>query len=379
MIPLLTVIIPTKNRYSTLFSLIDTLLSFNLQNFEILVQDNSDDNTAAISFFENKISKNLKYYYNSQKLSVIENSDLAVENSTGEYICFIGDDDGVMPYILNVVRWMKKNSIEAVKGYKPNYSWPGLQISYLEDDTSGVLRYKTWENKIRTVNCEKELNKALSKGGSDLSMLPCVYHGIVSKKALNKVYAKTGSYFPGPSPDMANAIALCLYLDNFSFLSVPIVISGKSSKSAGGKGVLHKHISRIEDVEHLPDTTKKDWSDKIPKYWTGPTIWCESVVKSLVACGESSRLENIDFSYLYAELFVFEFKNRKQIFNDFAYNIYTFSFLMNFCRIFSKRVFKFFSNRLKIKTKTVTNVKNIGQAVLVLEKNFYKKEMLFKS
>lgn len=375
---LLSIIIPTKNRYNTLLPLVDYLLTIKSEKMELLIQDNSDD-ISPIQPYLNKKENYISYFHSPKKLSQTENSNLAVSNCKGEYVCFIGDDDGVMPYIIDVVEWMKDNNIEAVKGYKPNYSWPGLQISYLEDDTSGVLRYKIWENKITTIDCKKELNRTLSKGGSDLSMLPCLYHGIVSKKTLEKIYEKTGSYFPGPSPDMANAIALCFYVDNYKYLGFPLVISGKSSSSIGGKGVLHKHISRIEDVNHLPETTKRDWNDKIPKYWTGPTIWCESVIKSLEACGEFSRVKNINFSYLYAELFVFEFKNRKHIFNDFGYNIFTFSFFVNVFKIFSKRVFIFFSNRLKVNTSTVNNLKNIGQAVLALEKVRNKKAIPFKS
>ena len=53
----------------------------------------------------------MKYYYTKEQISVKENSDLAILHSSGEYVCFIGDDDGVSRHILKVVKYMRKNGI----------------------------------------------------------------------------------------------------------------------------------------------------------------------------------------------------------------------------------------------------------------------------
>ncbi|WP_411029403.1 glycosyltransferase family 2 protein [Spongiimicrobium sp. 3-5] len=374
---LLSIIIPTKNRYNTLLPLLDYLISIKSNQLEIVIQDNSDDNNSILKFLNANPDRKLSYFHTNKKLSQTGNSDLAVKNSQGEYVCFIGDDDGVMPYIVDIVQWMKNEGVDVVKGHKPHYSWPGLQISYLEEDVSGVLRYKKWNNKVRSIDCKKELNNTLSKGGTTLTMLPCLYHGIVSRAVLDRIYAKTNSYFPGPSPDMANAIALCFYVDNYKFLDFPVVVSGKSSSSIGGQGVLHKHIARIEDVAHLPSSTKNNWSTKIPKYWTGPTIWAESTIKSLEACGRSSKMNRMDFSHLYAELFVFEFKYRKQIFKNFGHSIYSASFFINLVKIFIKRTFTFILNKTKVKINSRNGVKDIGQAIAILEKEVDKNYLFF--
>lgn len=373
---ILSIIIPTKNRYSTLLPVLDYLLHIESEKFEIVVQDNSDDNALIISHMKKVLDKRISYFYSNKKLSVIDNSNLAVSNSKGDYVCFIGDDDGVMPYIIDVVEWMRETNVDAVKGYKPSYSWPGQQVSYLEKNCSGVLRFEKFNLGIKEIDVKKELKNSLSKGGTDLHFLPCLYHGIVSKSILDIIYKKTKSYFPGPSPDMANAIALSLYVQDYRFFEFPIVISGKSSQSTGGQGVLHKHIAKIEDVKHLPSSTKSNWSDKVPKYWTGPTIWTESVIKSLEACNQASRLAEIDFSYLYAELYVFQFYHRKQIFNDFEDSIYSFKFFYNLITIFFKRVIKFFKNRLSIKITSVDRIDNISNAIKILDEKINREELL---
>ncbi|MBJ6368156.1 glycosyltransferase [Snuella sedimenti] len=374
---LLSIIIPTKDRYTTLLPVLDSLLNIDSKELEIVVQDNSVNNNDILKYIELKKPLNLSYYYSNEKLSIVQNSDRAVLNSKGDYICFIGDDDGVMPYIIDVAGWMKINDIEAVKGYKPSYSWPGQQVSYLEKNASGVLRYENFNYGVKKIDVKKALKYNLSKGGTDLSPLPCLYHGIVSRNVLNKIYNNTKSYFPGPSPDMANAIALSLYVEDYRLFGFPIVISGKSMSSTGGKGVLHKHIAKIEDVPHLPSTTNSNWSNKVPKYWTGPTIWAESVIKSLEACGGGAKVSEINFSYLYAELYVFQFSYRKQIFNDFNNSIYSFKFFFNLISVFFKRVITFFKNRLRLKITTVYKIDNIGEAIKILDKKTNKKGLPF--
>jgi len=368
--PLLSIIIPTKNRYHTLFSIVDTIISFNELLIEIVIQDNSDDNSSALEFIQKREQNNsLKYFYSAEKLSVIENSDLAVLNSTGEYVCFIGDDDGVMPYIVDVVEWMKQNGIKALKSFKPNYYWPDQKSNYLSNNTSGNLKIKNFDYTIKKISTKKALDFTLNRGGTSMEMLPCLYHGIVERKVLEAIFEKCNTYFPGPSPDMANAIALTKFIDEYIYVDFPVAISGKSVKSTGGQGVLHKHISKIEDVSHLPKSTSKFWSNSIPKYWTGPTIWAESVLKAMENCEMGYSDTKFNYEYLYATLYVFNYENRKLIFKDFKHSILTFDFCVSYFYIFLNRVRIFFKNRFSSSIEKFSNIKNIGEAIkLICEK-----------
>jgi glycosyltransferase involved in cell wall biosynthesis len=316
---LLSIVIPTKDRYTTLFNVIDTILAFQDNEIEIVIQDNSGENEEALAFVNQHSSfGNLKYFYEAKPLSVIENSNRAVLNSNGDFICFIGDDDGVMPYIVDVVRWMKKNSVSIVKGNKPIYYWPNQKSNYFDTDANGKLRIRALDYGIHIKNSSEALKRTLAIGGTDTKFLPCLYHGIVERKKLEMIYQKTGSFFPGPSPDMANSIALMKVTDEFYYLDFPIAITGKSTLSTGGAGILHKHISKIEDVKHLPKDTAENWSQKIPKYWTGPTIWAESVIKALSSFNDEVNIRKLNLTYLYAFIYVFNYKSSKAIFSNFG-------------------------------------------------------------
>ena len=366
---LLSIIIPTKNRYTTLFSVVDMILLFDLNDdIEIVIQDNSDNNKEALDFIAQKVNySNLRYFHSSETLSVIGNSDKAVLNSTGEYVCFIGDDDGVMPNIVEVTKWMKANNYKALKSYKPSYYWPNQKSNYLSNDISGVLKYKPWKSSsFEIIKTKYALDFTLKYGGVTIEMLPCLYHGIVKRSVLNQIYQKTDSFFPGPSPDMANAVAITQVIDFYVYVGYPVIISGQSTKSAGGTGVLHQHIAKIEDVKHLPKDTALNWDSRIPKYWTGPTIWAESVIKALEKFNNKEKIEKFNFKYLYAYVFVFQKKHSKEIFKDFSVKSSLKFSALKF-KIFIYRVYVFILNRVGVSEK-VNGLVDIKSAINVLSK-----------
>ena len=62
---LLSIIIPTKNRYNYLLPCLETLKLFDEKEVEIVVHDNSDDNKLIIDYLNNNHFSNLKYFYSS--------------------------------------------------------------------------------------------------------------------------------------------------------------------------------------------------------------------------------------------------------------------------------------------------------------------------
>ena len=378
---LLSIIIPTKNRYSTLLPLLDYLVQLPGKDYEIVVQDNSDDNKKMLKYLEGITNARIAYFHTTEDLSQTGNSDLAVQMTNGQYICFIGDDDGVMPYIVNLVAWMKNNNIEAIRGYKPFYIWPGLPVSILDPKmTTGILKFHKFNYKITKYDTKKGLNNLLKKGGTDISLLPCLYHGIVSRKVLDRVFKQTNSYFPGPSPDMANATALAMELKEFIYLDFPVVISGRSVNSIAGKGVLHNHVSKIENVQHLPKNTINNWEKKIPKYWTGETIWAESAIKCIKRYNAIELINEFNFNYLYAKILVFNFGLRKIIFEDFPYKVYNVSTSFYFLSQLFMRVFRLVKNRIFIKDRVLKeNLEDIGVAINILNKKIDNTKLPFQN
>ena len=93
---LVSVVVPTKNRYKYLKNLIRLIDGFHLDELELVIQDNSDDNTEILEYLKNYSNSNIHYYYSTDKLTMSTNADAGIRNAKGEYVCYIGDDDGTI-------------------------------------------------------------------------------------------------------------------------------------------------------------------------------------------------------------------------------------------------------------------------------------------
>ena len=309
--PILSVIIPTKNRYSYLTEVLNILTGIKRNDVEYIITDNSTDNTVFNQFVQSLNDERIRYYYVKHNMSQTENSDYALSLANGEYICFIGDDDIILENIFVMIERMKLESIDCMIQDPITYYWGDVNFKYelSSQKPASFIFGSDYKYSFLTVDVEKELANILNAGATRIGLLPKVYHGIVRKELLDEIKAKCGSYFPGPSPDMASSVALSLFAAKTILSAMPFTISGKSGKSASGMGLTHTHIGDL-NKDFLPKNVIETWNDKIPKFWSCSTIWAQSALYSLNAC--DSKLD-INYKALYTNLLVFESGFTKQI------------------------------------------------------------------
>ena len=218
---LVSIVIPTKNRYATLFPLVESLKKICLgnQELELVVHDNSEDNNDAIVFFESINCPNIKYVHSAEWLSVGDNSDKAILLSSGEFVSFIGDDDAIVPEIIDIARWMKKYNIDSCGCNYSLYRWPTALIK-----GNNSFEYKASNEVYREIDCKKKVKNIMKNGIQSKKDLPGVYHGLVKRAILDKIFEKTGTFFPGPSPDMANAFALSMFVHRHVMIKIHFII-----------------------------------------------------------------------------------------------------------------------------------------------------------
>lgn len=129
--PLLSIVIPTKNRYEYLFPVLDASIQYIAgSDYEIVVQDNTHDNSPAIEYFLRQTDPRIKYFHSPEPVDIVTNTNRAIMNSTGKYLVFIGDDDFVSPYILDIVGLIDSLSIQNLTYSPGNYYWPGVQFAH---------------------------------------------------------------------------------------------------------------------------------------------------------------------------------------------------------------------------------------------------------
>lgn len=323
--PLLSIVVPTKNRYIYLYKLIDLIQSFNNSDIELVIQDNTENNSEFIRYFDSQHFCNIHYFHCAESLSMAENSDLAILNSKGEYVCFIGDDDGVLPNIIEVVQYLKENNIEALISSPVLYNWPDF-IDHSIYQLSSAVIYKNGSGKYRRVDAKKEINNCLRTGIRDLCKLPKTYQGLVKRTVLDKVYEKAGTFFPGGSPDMANAIALAIVNPKMVYLDSPLIISGQCKSVGGGERLMKKNeLPLITEVPFLPKNISQIWDDRLPRYWCADTIWPQSAISAFKAMGV--ELPKINFNHILAT-FIFDHPYYYKECNSFIKNRLSFAYYL---------------------------------------------------
>lgn len=296
---LLSILIPTRNRYSTLIPVINTIQDhIQVNNYEIIVQDNSDNIKEISKYLDGTSASNVKYFHTKEKLSMVQNSELAISNANGEYLIFIGDDDIVNPIIIKAVQMMKARGIKSLIYPIANYFYQNVTFHkiYGFNRPGSLSINREISMNIKVLDTEEELRKVVGIGAIYILDLPRLYHGIIERKLIEEVKLKFGKYIPGPCPDMTTSTALACILKKHHQINIPLSISGVSSASEGGKGPTNSHIVKLENKDWLDQNDILDWNSNIPRIFSRETIWAQSAYHVLSLIKDPI---NFNFKYIY--------------------------------------------------------------------------------
>lgn len=352
-----SVVVPTKNRYKYLKTLIELVISFNTNDIELVIQDNSDNNEEILEWLRNKKYTWLKYYYCSDPLTSIQNFDKAINNSTGECVSFIGDDDGIVRNIVDCAKWMVANNIEAVRSLSVEYQWP-------ECSGNGRIIKSYQKSVIECSNPIKDLIKMFREGGA-LRYIPVTYAGIVKRNILDNIFRDYGTYFPGgASADIANGVALCFYVKRYVKLSIPIIITGTSKKTGGVND--RRKLMPFSEIPFISSSVVDNWEGNFPKYWLGVFVWPESAIKALRMLKQESFIQFISFEKIFARA-IFRSRINPTLFYPYCspLKLYLNIFILVIQRVFNKlgdALLKIFQ-RLFFRKGKAEEIRNIGSII----------------
>ena len=245
--PRFSVVIPTRNRASTLGSTLQSCLSQNFENYEIVVCDNcSTPETRAI--VEKINSEKIVYHRSDKPLSMADNWNLAYSLVKGEYVIYIGDDDALMPFALQQLNLLlDKTKVRAIRWEPVIYAWPNIAIAelahYLQIPFGNGYRYLDG----------REVIKGVIGGIIPGPLLPNVYHSLVAREILDCIIAKSGRIFGQYYCDTYSSFAVAYHIDKYITLSTPMVVMGFSGASNNIAFTLMRRKSEVGQnykVEH---------------------------------------------------------------------------------------------------------------------------------
>jgi glycosyltransferase involved in cell wall biosynthesis len=296
---ILSVVIPTKNRYPCLKECLKTLVAIDSDELEIVISDNTADNAEIVNYIQSLNWPHIKYFHHIETLSVVDNSEQVVSHATGEYLCYIGDDDAILHMALNMARYLKKNNIDGCIQNVALYYWPNVEYTWKK---RMPLCFKKLSPHITHLNSDKMMNKFLKWGAQDINWLLRVYHAIISKRVMDEIKAHTGSFFPGATPDMTNAISAMLTAKSYAYINIPLILSGTSHNSGAGMGQRDADITAFESLWYISDETREKWDQKIPRIGHGYALWANAATSTLRLLGASNWENRMNYFAFYAKL-----------------------------------------------------------------------------
>jgi|TARA_B110000908_G_scaffold13764_1_gene15868 glycosyltransferase involved in cell wall biosynthesis len=230
----ISIIIPTRERAEYLYYSIQTALEIKDENLEILVCNNaSQDNTEAVikSFSDQRII----YVNTGARLSMRENFNRALIESSGDYVIFFGDDDGILPGQFKYLRQLlETHRPDGISWNRATYGWP---VAGYGKKTGGIRFYRhsaygiPYSYDPKTRNLDALMNCRLSYL---TPVSPNIYHGCISKAYLDSLAPVKNIYFDSLIPDVNFEYRAILSGGNFLHADHAFSINGYSPASNGG-------------------------------------------------------------------------------------------------------------------------------------------------
>ncbi len=238
--PAFSIVIPTLRRADTLRHALATAAAQDFADCEIVVQSNGGD--PAIERVVREVGDSrIRLFATADVVPMSQNWEIALGNVRGDYLTFIGDDDGLLPDACSIAaRALAASKAEIVSWlpflyYWPDYPEPGRRNRLLAhvDTAFRMLRFDS-RHALQEAFCFR----------LDYSRLPMVYNSFVARSLVERVRARIGRYFAGRSPDVVSGAVNAAVSGSFIRLTRPLSVAGLSRHSTGHNTFVHARAPR---------------------------------------------------------------------------------------------------------------------------------------
>jgi hypothetical protein len=228
-VPKFTIVIPTRQRGVNLRESIPTVLNQTDRDFELIIQDNcSTDGTEAVvsSFSDDRI----RYHRSDVPLPMHENWEQALDLIRGDYVIYLGDDDGLMPDCLEKCRAILSTShTHLIKYGCHGYGWPNHNSEMMRNYLGVVVS----RGSLRRVS-SRDVLKGIYAWTDSIGNGPNIYNGLVSRELIAHIRAAAGGYFVDLMPDFCSILMNLGFSESFVRCDAPLGVFGWSGLSNGG-------------------------------------------------------------------------------------------------------------------------------------------------
>jgi glycosyltransferase involved in cell wall biosynthesis len=228
-------LLPTRNRLEYLRFAVDTVRRQDYDDWEIVISDNASDQDIR-GWVESLHDGRIKYLRTDRFLPVTDNWNRSLDNSTGDWVIMLGDDDGLMPgYFRRAASLIAKfgqPDLIYTSGYL--YAYPGV----LPDHPEGLLNHYRNASFLRAASAPFWLpsgkSRRLVSDSLDFKMRFTynMQYSLISRGLINAML-RDGPFFQSPFPDYYATNVMFLKASKILIDPEPMVAIGITPKSYG--------------------------------------------------------------------------------------------------------------------------------------------------
>jgi hypothetical protein len=232
---LISIVIPTRERAGVLRHALASCLRIADDDIEIVVSDNaSQDDTAEVVAAVG--DRRVRYVRTPQRCSMRENFEFAVGQARGDYVFIMGDDDAMLADQFAYMRaLLEEHTPDSLTGAKLGYAWPGDWPGDSAPKITGRLKlvYRSVYGSPEFVEGAQLRAIVETKGAAIKWDAPRLYGGVMSRRVIEHLKAKTGQAFMGKWPDIYVTFAAPAVIERHIKVRHPFFIGAVSPKSQG--------------------------------------------------------------------------------------------------------------------------------------------------
>ena len=244
----LSVVIPTRNRTETLLHTLRTCVAQEFDDCEFVVSDN--DNPPAVRQVVGRIAdRRVKYVRTPRLLAMSDSWDFALAQASGEYVTFLGADDGLLPHALpEIDRLLRMLNVPVLRWESVCYNWPDLPVQDQAAANEMLIPLKQFNyyHAIHGRSAAALIPEAVNCRTS-YAELPTMYCSAIHHTLVERLRARTGRVFQSQSPDVYSGFAFGHLAGTFHSLTAPMNVSALSGQSNGVACVYLKGKSPIAE------------------------------------------------------------------------------------------------------------------------------------
>ena len=270
--PDVTIIIPTRERAATFVHCLRTVTDQSYPSLEILVSDNASNDATHARVAENADPR-IRYLNPGKRLNMTANWEFALSHARGEWVGFVGDDDGMLPGGVEAMLGLAgRVRTQLVRCHPCDYLWPQLTGT-----ADGRLVVPT--GREETIVDGREALAKLMTGDVHYTRLPTVYSGgFVHSELIIAGRGPDGRFFRSRIPDIYSAIRLTALGRLFIFSETPYAINGISAMSTG-----ISQFSKIKTEQTLAASRQFTSEVNLPMHPSVPALDDDEIPRSIHA------------------------------------------------------------------------------------------------